>query len=496
MKKNSEIGSKLFIPIVVLVYIGILLVSARYFNNPYLWFDEAGQFWISKGLNHDSAPLSECGNVIDVIENNQNYNLDPGGFGILLHYWSLISNHHRWLRMLPLSFFLFTILGFIALSYNWTKNKYIASLAGFIPFMNWMILSEAYEIRAYSMEVLGVVVCILAIESLQKNISYNKLVLWSMLIAIFMTSRYSFIIVAFVASTYILYLIYKQNIEIKSKLLEILVYALPLFVVLFFDYMFAMRFQNPHIETLSYLPYINTEPSVILESSSMHVILFVGFLIWLVYQLRGSTLIRQYQGLLYVTICTNVLFFVLSILGLHPWNGSCTRCVSMITLIIISVCALSGEILKKLFTKTDVKYMVLLFVSLYLCSVGKGLHDDYKSRTNSYGDFISIDYSDKHIFVDRWESPCIRYLFEYGKLKGTANYPQSFTFMKGEKHSRKEKENKSLTIQDYYANQPYMNDLYENYDLLITPELYQYKSSCSDGWTSVHDNKRVWVRKQ
>ena len=76
MKKNSEIGSKLFIPIVVLVYIGILLVSARYFNNPYLWFDEAGQFWISKGLNHDSAPLSECGNVIDVIENNQNYNYE------------------------------------------------------------------------------------------------------------------------------------------------------------------------------------------------------------------------------------------------------------------------------------------------------------------------------------------------------------------------------------------------------------------------------------
>lgn len=496
MKTNSKIGSKLYIPIVVFVYIGILVVSARYFNNPYLWFDEAGQFWISKGLNHDSAPMSECGNIMDVIENNQNYNLDPGGFGILLHYWSKISNHHRWLRVLPLSFFLLTILGFIVLSYNWTKNKYIASLAGLIPFMNWMILSEAYEIRAYSMEVLGVVVCILAIESLRKNISYSKLALWSMIIAIFMTSRYSFIIVAFVTSTYILYLIYKQDIEFRSKLLEIVVYVLPLFMVLFLDYMLAMRFQNPHIDALSYLPYIKTEPSVIFETSSMHIILFIGFLIWLLYQLKGSKLISQYQGLLYVTICTNVLFFVLSILGFHPWGGSCTRCISMITLIIISICALSGEMLKKLFEKANVKFIVLLFISLYLCSVGKGLHDDYKSRSNSYGDFISTDYSDKRIFVDRWESPCIRYLFEYGKLKGTANYPESFTFMKGEKHSRKDKDKKSQTIQSFYANQPYMNDLYENYDLLITPELYQYKSTYSNNWISVHDNKRVWIKKQ
>ena len=262
MKTNSKISFKLYIPIVVFVYIGILVVSARYFNNPYLWFDEAGQFWISKGLNHDSAPMSECGNIMDVIENNHNYNLDPGGFGILLHYWSKISNHHRWLRVLPLSFFILTILGFIVLSYNWTKNKYIASLAGLIPFMNWMILSEAYEIRAYSMEVLGVVVCILAIESLRKNISYSKLALWSMIIALFMTSRYSFIIVAFVTSTYILYLIYKQDIEFRSKLLEIVVYVLPLFMVLFLDYMLAMRFQNSHIDALSYLPYIKTEPSV------------------------------------------------------------------------------------------------------------------------------------------------------------------------------------------------------------------------------------------
>ncbi len=494
MKAFNNFTSKLFIPIVILLYLGILLVSARYFNNPYLWFDEAGQFWIAKGLNHDSAPMSECGTLYDVIVNNQNYNLDPGGFGILLHYWSKISNHHRWLRMLPLSFFLLSILGFIVLSYNWTKNKYIASLAGLIPFLNMMILSEAFEIRAYSMEVLGVIISVLAIESLQKSISYEKLLLWSILLAFFMTSRYSFIIVAFVASTYILYLIYNQDITLKNKILEMCVYALPLFGTLIADYIFAMRFQNPRVEALSYLPYISSNPTVIFTPESQNIILFIVILLWIIFKFRNSDTIRKYKGVLYLAIATNTIFFVLSILGLHPWEGSCRRCISMITLLIISACALGGEVLKKVLEFLDVKYILLLLFVYKISSVGMMLKDNYKARSDAYRDFISANYTEGKIFVDRWESPCFRYLYEYGKLKGTADYPKSFTFMKGEKHARKDKEQKSQSRQDYYKKQPYMNDLYEDYDLLITPELYTFKPEKSNKWKSILKNDRVWIK--
>ncbi len=494
MKEFSNISTKLFIPIVFFVYLGILLVSVRYFNNPYLWFDEAGQFWIAKGLNHDSSPMSECGTLYDVIVNNQNYNLDPGGFGILLHYWSKISNHHRWLRMLPLSFFLLSILGFIALSYYWTKNKYIASLAGLIPFLNMMILSEAFEIRAYSMEVLGVVVSVLTIESLQKSLTYRKLLLWSVLLSIFMTSRYSFIIVAFVTSTYVLYLIYKQNASIRTKIAQVCIYAFPLLIVLLADYVFSMRFQNPHIEALSYLPYLKTEPSMIFTPESTNIILYIATLICLIYKFKYTEIMHKYKGLLYLTITTNFLFFILSVFGLHPWEGTCTRCISMITLLVISACAIGGEVLKKIFEYIDIKYLLLIFFIIKLSSVGYELKENYKARSDAYRDFISANYTEGKIFVDRWESPCFRYLYEYGKLKGTADYPKFFTFMKGEKHARKDKKQKSQSKQDYYKKQPYMNDLYKDYDLLITPELYAFKPEKSNKWKSILKNDRVWIK--
>ena len=55
--------------------------------NPYLWLDEAGQFFISIGLNHFSEPLSPKGSYLDMISNNNEFNLDPGGFSVLLFFW-------------------------------------------------------------------------------------------------------------------------------------------------------------------------------------------------------------------------------------------------------------------------------------------------------------------------------------------------------------------------------------------------------------------------
>ena len=182
MKKLSfkQLLSKLFVPCVAVVYIGMLVFSVRYEMNPYLWFDEAGQFWIAKGLNHDSDPMSATGGILEVIKNNQNYNLDPGGFSLLLHFWSFVGNGYLWLRLLPFLFFVLTIIGFIYLAYRWTGNKYTAVLMGFIPMIIPMIYHEAFEVRAYSMEVLGVVAGAIAIDSLQRKINYNNVVIGAM----------------------------------------------------------------------------------------------------------------------------------------------------------------------------------------------------------------------------------------------------------------------------------------------------------------------------
>ena len=76
----------------VLLVLLALRPAAKWMGNELLDYDEAGQFWMSKGLHHYSAPYSECGSLKDALEYNRHYNMDPGGFTAILYFWSKISN--------------------------------------------------------------------------------------------------------------------------------------------------------------------------------------------------------------------------------------------------------------------------------------------------------------------------------------------------------------------------------------------------------------------
>lgn len=69
------------------------------------WFDESGQFWIAKGLDHGSKPLSPDGNFYQSILANRRMSLDPGGFTLILRNWiSLFGNSASTLHLLPFYF--------------------------------------------------------------------------------------------------------------------------------------------------------------------------------------------------------------------------------------------------------------------------------------------------------------------------------------------------------------------------------------------------------
>lgn len=496
MKENikAQLGNKFFIIAVFCMYLIMIWFSYTYKMDPYLWFDEAGQFWISKGLNHDSAPYSSIGNIWDVIKNNQDYNLDPGGFSILLHFWSMISNHFIWLRSLPFLLFVCTIIGWIYLTYQWTNNKNTSLLLGFVPLIIPMIYNEAFEVRAYSMEVLGCILVCIATDKLQKKVSYKRLVMWSSLVAIFMTSRYSFIIVTFVFSTYVLYLIYKSNKSRKEQIIMITIYSLPILLSLGYVYFFAMRHQNPEVSTLHYLPYLSENIKIVLRIASLRHIFYLLLISWGAYELRNSWIINKYIGLIYITIVTNVLFVILSLLGYHPWSGDTTRCISMIVLIIISFTAILGEGLRVINKYVDFRLIVLCFICIRLLSLYKFDVKNVRHRENSLTHYQQINAIGK-VYVDRWESPCMRYQFEYGKLVNDMNYPNMFTFAVFRPHRLAIVETeKRVTLSDYYKTQPDLDDL-EQYSVLIVPELFDYKQKVPLMWNSINNQNRVWIKK-
>ncbi len=482
---------------IYLVLFMLLIQNLRY---PYLWYDEAVQFWISKGLSPDSEPYSTTGNIFDTIENNKHYNMDPGGFGIILHFWTLVSNHHIWLRLLPFFFFIGVVLAFIYLSFSWHKNLNIALTTGLIPIFYPMLLTVGFEVRGYSMEVLCTLLSMVALIRIKQKVTIRNLLTWSLILALLMTSRYSAMVIVFVVSLYISLLIYKSNTSLKYKLLAITAYSTPLLLSLIYSFTFALRYQNTNIEPLYYLPYLSRNLTLLLDPLNLLYIFFISICIFALTLKNKFREIRQYEPLIYVTGLVTLIFMIFSFAGMHPWSFENRRCISMVTLGLLCFSALTGELIKPLYSSTGlIKYYLIAFGLFFMISEGRStlLHRyGTYAEVSTYSNFRQTDLShyDK-IYVDRWESPSVKYLFEYGRYYSDVYkniYPGHFTFTSGERHRLLMFKQ---DIRDWYRKQPTMNELTE-YDLLITPELYKMtpKESSLD-WTLFPGTTNFWIKR-
>jgi hypothetical protein len=476
------------------MYMVTFLVISKNFFSPHLSYDEVGQFWMAKGLSHDSDPLERANGLAEVIENNKYHNLDPGGFGILLHYWTYVSNHYVWLRLLPFLFFIGIALSFIYLSHVWIKNMNIAILMGFVPVFIPMLLGVGFLVRAFSMESMGTVIGIIALERLKHKLTRKHLFLWGCALSFFMTSRYSEIIVVFIVSLYVLLLIFTSNATLKQKLLSSVVYAVPLTVTLIYIYYFALAFQNINLEPIDYLRYLNRDKNILFERANFLSLCFIGILLILFFLRNRYSIIKRYEILLFVTVFVNVLFIILSFLGKYPWDLASWRgskCISLFLLSALCISAFLGELLKPLFNSSEIlKYYFVVSLLIITLIFRYGALFPRIEYHNTYFDFkrTNID-SFHHIHVDLMESPYVRYLFEYGdfKLKKGTTYPTNFTFTKYGHHS-KTQESELPRICRTWINHPaeiaHPTEIaHPDYDMII-----------SDGFPGSENNQDKWKR--
>jgi len=486
--KNSSFPTVIITASLVLA----LFTVARNLADPYLWFDEAGQFFISKGLNHYSTPLEPENGIRGVIENNALYNLDPGGFSLLLHFWSKISNSHIWLRLLPFSFFIGTVLSFIYLAYLWLEDLRLALLIGFIPIL-MPALRTAVEIRAYSMETFGSLICVIALVNLENRASIRNLFFWSLALSVVMTSRYSVIVVVFIISLYILRLISASDLRHERKIVALFVYSFPLLITVIYIYFYSFVFQNKSLGAFGYLPYISRDIKVLFFpfTSFLYLLLIIVLLISYLYRERIE-IVKNHKNLLQIVVLTNIVFIALSFFGVHPWCPFFRRNNSFVSITLLCLAILSAEFLKRV-VKQPKNLNFVFALSLLLIALGIGFnHSNLASyKINTYSNLRIVDIADyDRIYVDWWESASIRYLFEYGTLRSQRSelYPERFTFGKGISNIRflgKERRSEFLKIQ------PRMNELVE-FDLLIAPRLAEYGPR--DKWELVSGTTNLYIK--
>lgn len=507
MKSNDRIFQLVIIGFYVLVFFAI----SQNLRHQYLWFDESVQFWISKGLNPDSEPLSKPGDFLDVIENNKYYNMDPGGFSILLHFWSKISNTIIWLRLLSFLFFTGIVLSIIYLTNLWLKNLSIALLAGFTPILFPMILNMGFEVRAFTMEALGTVLCVISLEHLKKKINYRNLLFWGLIFSIAITSRYSSIIVVFVTSCFVLSLILNKKINVFAKLISLGIYGLPILISLSFIYFISFRNQNPDASPVIYIQYLKDYPKLLFKPQALLYIGSISFLVVVYLFKKRYEVIKKYESLLLLAISVNLIFILLSFAGKYPWipplSFRSNRCISMILLVLLCYSSLLSELLQPLFRSNEViKYYLISFALLFVLFESRDNlfvrfgkwnpqikileSESNKYVTNNlYEDLrtYKVNKNDK-IYIYIGETPFVKYLYEFGAFsKDIESYPTNFILAKSGKHGAYQgSENTAL-----FGSKAYNSHIKElsNYDVIISDNIPE------EGWDRAEGTTFLWVKK-
>jgi hypothetical protein len=406
-------------------------------DNPNLWLDESGQFWISKGLNHFSEPLQQNGDLNDVIIQNQKYNLDPGGFSIILHFWSKVSNSHQWLRTLPFLFFVLTVVLYVKIIYQWTKHETFSLIFGLVPAFSPLIIQYAFEVRAYSMECLGVAFCIWFIQKTERQITIVSSLVYGCILAILVSSRYSMIVPAFVVSLlFIINVFYKNGFRITSKIKFIVFYSLPLLISTGLIYFVTLRYQNPSAKPPAYINRMTLKYGVsyVFEIKFFGPLIFLlGFIMFYVYvRNKFAEIGKKFDYYFLFLMGVNVIFIVISLFGYYSYNFTSRWTISLHTLFLLSICASASIVLliwQMRVPQNLISKLQILTVSLIILTFGIRITPlnkwfIYKPFTHLYEPMKENNLRKyKNILVSKSEYCSIRYLFEYGALK--KNYEPS-----------------------------------------------------------------------
>jgi hypothetical protein len=448
--------------------ITVLVVMAAVFNLglPNFWFDESGQFWISRGQTQYSPPVQPFGTLSDVIRMNRVFNLDPGGFTILLHFWQIVSTYHVWLRLLPFFFFLLTTLLFFRLGRRWNSNPNVAYLLAAIPFLSESIFSYAFELRAFSMEYLGTTWIIYLFYYLNRKVSLVRTLFCGLSLSFFAGSRYSEIVFIGLGLPVLIWLIWKNRDGLLSFFVNAVVLIAPLAGTLWFFAKNAYNTQSFLLKGVGaprYVMAMSNEYWLPIILLCLPAVLFIALLGLL---RKQSGIVKRFAPLAYLVLAGNLVFICLNLLNMHPWDPSVRWCISLNLLdyLALGACValfpvLCQEINRRgwlpfvfaafnrvvsrtgawLFVWSLAAVALILSVGIVFRSLPLVGRIGYPPRMDtSWGalpDQTAYDLARVHltgndkIYVSLHESGTVRYLFEHGIFKNSAaRYPEAFFF--------------------------------------------------------------------
>ena len=179
-----------------LSWVGVVAAAALYGNrnlpSEHLWYDEVMQVHTSLGIHPMSAPFVPEGTLRDVVARNAADQLDPGGFGVLLHFWM------RWFGTAAPGLHAFSALlalaglgALAALAWRYTRHPLAPPAAVALALADPLVREHALEVRPYSLELAGVWIAFWAADRLLERPGAMRALLLGFALLGLLGSRYS-----------------------------------------------------------------------------------------------------------------------------------------------------------------------------------------------------------------------------------------------------------------------------------------------------------------
>ncbi len=411
--------------------------------NPYVWFDEAGQFFISLGVSHWAPPFSDWRTFRDILAENNRYLFDPVGFTLLLRLWAEISTETVWLRLLPFLGF----LGMLGTAFHLLRRMKVPRAAAFLLICLFasspLLYQYAAELRPYSFEAWGALFALVVLYDYMPQRSLWWKLRTGLIMAFFLWMRYPF---ALVAGLTAFTLGVKILIQKKDELWKGFgVYLLPQVLSAILIYVFCIRLQPlshnvpvyAQAATLRYGGGFLRHPWTLFYHLAL-----LGF--YFVYPFREG--FRYPKRFSRFALFAFLLFFgwnILSIFGLIPSDPDTRWAIALNAIAMMAlVLALAAGLSKVPPRFKWLAYALLTVLALYRPALmtwrwkaGDAAHfrgDVFVRELSRVANSVQ-----EPVWCSYFATPEVKYLYEYGALRSqqeAARYPSHFVLLpkKGE----------------------------------------------------------------
>jgi len=418
------------------VFIFSLIKAFKEINNPYFWYDESGQYWMSQGLNHYSAAFSKPRPINDMVDANAMYSFDPGGFTLIVRFWSEVSTNHIWLRLLPEVFFFASMLSVLLILRVLKVNFLTASMVLFI-FNVGVNGRDAAFLRPYSAELFAFTFSLYFLVRYEK---YKAKKTTNLILAIAFSTfgiwmRYGGIVWSI---SLFLYLALSHRTKFGRQQLNswkirfpIALYTISLVAI----YILSFRHQTDGSISKFYYTYLSTSPLYLFNKYNLiFFLILIAGLAYTKFMVPNGTpkSTKEFQKVYLILVSSYVLF---SAFGLYPWNPwSHVNAPIPVGLLIFIAVSFGSFRYKNITLKSSVISTLVLvpyLFALFHLGIGNlGLNPTQLNMTTFLNQVNSPCKGEK-ILVDSWDSPAVRLYFEIIRpdLISEFRYPQAFSFL-------------------------------------------------------------------